>query len=828
VNRRGRRLIGAVAGVVALLFAGRWAAGLLTDRWWAAQISPAAVGFVTDSHVLRLTLDLAGFLLAAAWFIGHLLVVYRAVGSVQVRRHVANLEFREALTPGVLLGVAVGAGALLGLLVGTGGAERWQQVALAWQGVTYGLADPLLQKDAGLYVAQLPVWRLAHGFALLLVVLALGIVFALYALMGAVRWLEGRPAINDHARSHLGWLLTALALCLVWGYVLEPYELVAGLGGPIDLAAWRATQLVSPLLVGVGLATAGLSAAWALRPRHALAAAGWIVLSFASLIGHWMVPPAMEGDGEPAAQARVIAQLDGLAYGVGGLADERWTAERPPAPPRVPSLWSIETIGQIAASDSQKVVAIDPAVVMVRGRPRATWLAVRVAPNGRTSVAAVADDRTGSAGQPLFYSASDTMPGLDRDGLLELGPEAFRPDAPPYRFESADRRGVELGGVGRRVMLAWALQAGRLLSDAPPGARVDWRLAPGERLDALAPFARWGEPVPRIVNRALLWVAHGYVAPRAFPLSTRLQWREREIGALHPGFLATVEAATGATRIYLRPGANAAAAAWAAIAQGLVEPASAIPEVVLRAAPYPVELFRVQARYLEERQPQLGSLGGPPGSRRTELPATDGVWAQDSSGPIRMATYERASERRVAAVLTGTDASGVDELRLVRFDSAAALESRSSLENRWSHFATYDALGDSIAEDGGRLERGPVRLEIGLGGPVAYQSHFARDRRGNIALSWVSVAATGDRVLGAGRSMREAWSNLQGATVPSVAGTAQATRLEEARRWLQRADSALRAGDWSGFGTAWDHLREALGPSTPTRADELARPRGED
>ena len=497
MNRRGRRLIAAIAGVVVLLFAGRWAAGLLTDRWWAAQISPAAVGFVTDWHVLRLTLDLAGFLLAAAWFIGHLLVVYRAVGSVQVRRHVANLEFREALTPGMLLGVAVAAGALLGLLVGTGGAERWQQVALAWQGVTYGVADPLLQKDAGLYVAQLPVWRLAHGFALLLVVLSLGIVFALYALMGAVRWLEGRPAINDHARTHLGWLLTGLALCLVWGYVLEPYELLAGLGGPLDLAAWRATQLVSPLLVGVALATAGLSAAWALRPRHALAAAGWIVLSFASLIGHWMVPPAMEGDGEPAASPRVIAQLDGLAYGVAGLADERYTPDGPPAPPRVPALWNIEMIGHMAAADSQKVVAIDPAVVMVRGRPRASWLAVRVAPNGRTSVAAVADDRAGNAGQALFYAASDTMPGLDRDGLLDLGVDAFRPDAPPYRFETGDRRGIEVGGVGRRVMLAWALQAGRLLSDLPPGSKVDWRLSPSERLAALAPFARLGRAGPQ-------------------------------------------------------------------------------------------------------------------------------------------------------------------------------------------------------------------------------------------------------------------------------------------------------------------------------------------
>jgi Uncharacterised protein family (UPF0182) len=683
VNRRGRRLIAAIAGVVALLFVGRWAAGLLTDRWWAAQVSPAAVDFLTDWHVLRLTLDLAGFLLASAWFIGHHFIVYRAVGSVQIRRNVANLEFREALTPGILLTVAVGSGALLGLLVGTGGAERWQQVALAWEGVTYGVTDPLLQNDTGLYVAQLPAWRLLHGFALLLVVLALGVVFGLYVLVGAVRWLEGRPAINDHARAHIGWLLTALALVLVWGYVLEPYELVAGLAKPVDLSAWRATNLVSPLLMGVGLATAGLSAAWALRPRHALVAAGWIVLSFASLVGHWIVPPAMAGDGEPAAPAAIIDRLNRMAYGLGTLAESRLTVAGDPAPPRVPSLWNAEMIGHLAGGDSGKVLAIDPSIITVRGKPRPVWLAVRATPNGRTSVAAIADDRVSNAGQPLFYGSSDTIPEPERGPYLELGPEAFRPDAPPYRLESADRRGVELGAWPRRVMLAWALQAGRLLRQARPNTRVDWRLSPAERLTTLAPFARWGEPVPRIVNRDLVWLVDGYVPARTFPLSTRLQWRGREIGSLQAGFLATVDATTGVTRIYLRPGVNGLAAAWAAAARGLVEPASALPEAVRHAAPYPLELFRIQASYLEQRG-QLGSLGGPPGSRRPELPATDLAWSADTSGPLRMAVYERPSERMLGAVLTGAGAEGPDDLRLIHVDSAAALPSRTALESRWS------------------------------------------------------------------------------------------------------------------------------------------------
>ena len=815
MNRRGRRLIAAIAGLVALLFVGRWLAGLLADRWWAAQISPAAVDFLTDWHILRLTLDLAGFLLASAWFIGHLLIVYRAVGSVQVRRNVANLEFREALTPGILLAVAVGAGALLGLLVGTGGAERWQQVALAWQGVTYGVTDPLLQHDAGLYVAQLPAWRLAHGFALLLIVLALGIVFGLYILVGAVRWLEGRPAINDHARSHLGWLLTGLALALVWGYVLEPYEQVAGLGRPVDAATWSATTLVSPILVGVALATAGLSAAWALRPRHALAAAGWIVLSLASVIGHWMVPRAMDGEGEPAASAAVVERLNRMAYALEPLAEDRVTPDGDPAPPGLPSLWSAEMVGHISAADSSEVLAIDPALVPVRGQSRPVWLAVRAAPSGRASVSAIADDRVGSAGQPLFYSASDTAPGPERGEYLDLGHESVHPGAPQYRIKPADRRGVEVGGWARRVMLAWALQAGGLLRQTAPQTKVDWRLSPAARLAALAPFARWGEPAPRIVNRGLVWVADGYLAARTFPLSRRLQWRGREIGALQAGFLATVEASTGATRIYLRPGADELAAAWAAAAHGLVEPASAVPEAVQRAAPYPIELFRVQASHLEHSGVPAGGLGGPPGSRRAELPATDIAWSSDTSGPVRMAVYERPGERRLGGVLIGRVAGAADQLHLVRFDSAAALQSRAALESRWSHFASYDALSDSITDDGGKLEAGPVRLALSGGGPVAYQSHFARDRRGTVLLSWVSVATTGDR-LGAGRNLREAWNNLLGTSVPSIAGSAQATRLDEARRWAERADSALRRGDWALFGQAWRGLREALGLPTTT------------
>ncbi|MBA2460016.1 MAG: UPF0182 family protein, partial [Gemmatimonadales bacterium] len=360
---------------------------------------------------------------------------------------------------------------------------------------------------------------------------------------------------------------------------------------------------------------------------------------------------------------------------------------------------------------------------------------------------------------------------------------------------------------------AWALQAGALLGALPPGARVDWALSPEERLGRLAPFARWSAAVPRILDGDLVWLADGYLPTGAFPLAPRVSWRGGEIGGLQAAFVGMVDAATGGTRMYLRAGADPLAESWAGVSRGVVEPAASAPEPLLRAAPYPLELFRVQAQQIESLL-KPGTLG----SRSSGTAAGAGRsigWSPDTAGPLFFATYERPGERRLSAVLVGRREEGHDALTIVRLDSAEALPSRGALESRWSRFASFDALGDSIREDGGELEQGPVRLELGSGGAMAYKTHYARRGPARLTIAWVSVASGPER-MGAGRTMVQAWNNLLGASVPAIPGSAQTTRLEEARRWLERADSALRAADWNGFGRAWQGLRRALGLSADT------------
>jgi hypothetical protein len=227
---------------------------------------------------------------------------------------------------------------------------------------------------------------------------------------------------------------------------------------------------------------------------------------------------------------------------------------------------------------------------------------------------------------------------------------------------------------------------------------------------------------------------------------------------------------------------------------------------------YPEELFRVQAKELEQSPWRAGSLSGQDQSN-PEGPPPQVIWASDTSGPLVVATFESSVQRQLTGVLIGSREDGRTHLKLVRLDSTTTLPMRGVLENLWSNFPSYDALNDSIRDDGGKLDRGPFRVEIQDGGPIAYESYFAPRPSGGMVLAWVSVAAPGETRprLGAGRTFGEAWSNLLGATVPAPPGPAQAGRLDEARRWLQHADSALRIGNWPEFGRAWESLRTVLG-----------------
>lgn len=791
MSRRRRGLLAGLAAAIVLLFAGRWIASYLADSWWADQFSPAARTFLSGVRLLRLAIDGAAVLIAAAWFIGHLAVVVRAVGSVQIPRHVANLEFREAVRNDFLLAGAIGTGIVLGLLLGLDASAHWSVVALAWQGVHTGAVEPLLGRDTGVYLAQLPLWRALHQFIFALVVIATALVATLYGVIGAIRVERRRLAINDHARVHLGLLLAALALTLAWGYALEPFELVASFERVPTAGEFQRVSVIAPALTGVALMVSALSALWSFRARHALAAAAWAILVAASVGGHHVAPLVARGDIAPAAPDSVLRGLQSAAYDLGAI--------RRAAPPvLVPApLFDADAARQVFAAQ-EEVATIDAGSIVSGALQQPAWLVLTGTRDTPARLVAVAADRAGGAGGPLFYRPGDSLAYPSPYAAVTLSQGSVRPAAPRYVVGEIPH-GVPVGGVPRRLALAWALQAGELLGPVPASLRIDWALSPGQRLATLAPFATWSGVRARIVDGATLWIADGYVTSQGYPLVEPATWRGGRAGFVHAAFLGVVDAVTGATRVFLRDEADPVAMAWAEISDGVVEASSAVAPLVAQAAGYPPELFALQAEVLGSRADGPGRPAVPrPGGRVMQA-------AWDTSGAdVLLVPFHAGDGSQVTSLLSATGGAP-PVLSPVESGLAAA----RALERRWARFATFAPIQDSIIGAGAELRASDVHYWTTPEGLGALQVHTAARPGARPAIVWVTVA-TGRR-LGAGRTFPEAWENLQGTTASPPSGPTQGA-LSEARHWMRLADEALRRSDWAAFGRAFDALRGVLQP----------------
>jgi uncharacterized membrane protein (UPF0182 family) len=792
VSRR-RGLLAGLAAAIVLLFAGRWIASFLADGWWAEQFSPAARSLLSRIRLLRLAIDAAAVLVAAAWFIGHLTAVVRAVGSVQIPRHVANLEFREAVRNDFLFAGAVGTGVVLGLLLGLDASAHWPAVILAWQGVHTGAVEPLLGRDTGLYLAQLPLWRVLHEFVLALVVVATALVATLYGVIGAIRIERRRLAINDHARAHLGLLLAALALALAWGYALEPFELVASYEGAPSAGEFRRISVIAPALMGVALMVAALSALWSFRARHALAAAAWAILVAASVAGHHLAPLVARGDVGPAAPDSVLRALESSAYDLGGI-----RRESSPVLIAAP-LFDADAARQIFAAQ-EDVATIDAGSIVSGAIQQPAWLVLTGTRDAPARLVAVAADRASGAGGPLFYRPGDSLAYPSPYAAVTLSQGSVRPGAPRY-IVGEIAHGVPVGPLPRRLALAWALQAGELLGSTPATLRIDWALSPGQRLAALAPFASWSGVRARVVDGQAVWIADGYVTAQGFPLVEPATWRGGRAGFVRAAFLGVVDAATGATRVFLRDEGDPVAAGWAEISDGVVEPSSALAPRVAQAAGYPAELFALQAEVLGTRSDGPGRPAVPRPGGRAVLAAWD-----TSGADVLLVPFHAGDGSRVTSLLSATGGAP-PVLSPVESGLAAA----RALERRWARFATFAPIQDSIIGAGAELRVSEVQYWTTPEGLGALQVHTAARPGARPAIVWVTVA-TGRR-LGAGRSFSEAWENLQGTVVSAPPGSTPGA-LSEARHWMRLADEALRRSDWAAFGRAFDALRGVLQPTS--------------
>ena len=814
--KRRRWLLAAVA-LVAILIGGRWLALETAEHAWAATV-PGGDAYLTARSLARL-MSIVVFVVSVGWGTLHLWFIYRSIGSVQMPRRIGNLEIVEAVPQRILLAGTLLAGLAFGIGLAWGSGDWWLQALIASGAPQYGVTDPILHRDVGYYVAELPWAETRQAYALLATLTAVVVVSLLYVGIGSLRFRGLRPQASAHARGHLGLLLGCLASVLAWGALLDPAELVAGLHGPVVRAVVDVRVPGAGVVAVLAVATAVVSVAWAWWDRPEAVSAAWAVLVAAMVTVYGLVPGLARGastlprPGRPADTSYAVDRhaLERLAFGAEGL-----TLQVPDSAPRIARgpagvpVWDPTRVATVVAHSGRlqrgtTVAGVAFAPDLAGGAP--AWLVAPAPDDTALTRADPPPDWTAvhqvswaRAGPPLAAVETDTDGGLAiRDVPFAAATTWFGPGFNQYAVlpapapGSAGPRGIAIDGMWQRVALAWALQSPELLRQNARGGMLLWRRGATERLGRLAPFATFGTATPVLANGALWWVAYGYLDVDYFPLVEPLKLDERLVHYRRAGFVGAVNAATGNTRLWLAPGYDSLAAAWGRAFRDLVAPAESIPPALRSRLGYPVDGLRLAARAFA--RVQQDTLDWKPVTK--EPFAVDAAWLAEA-----FMFGEGAQPPRLQAIVAGA----------MTETGPTLLAWRLALPERLP----------PVVVGSTETRPGAARLWLAGGRMLIVQARFAEPERrtGDAVTPRIeSVFITwGDRN-GEGPSAGAALRDLLSSGPLGVAGdTSVAGRWREAQRIAAEMDAALGRKDMVEFGRLYRRLLEALGLPRPKLA----------
>jgi len=350
---------------------------------------------------------------------------------------------------------------------------------------------------------------------------------------------------------------------------------------------------------------------------------------------------------------------------------------------------------------------------------------------------------------------------------------------------------VPLTGAWRRFAIAWTIQSWGLARGESNGKVLLWRRDVAERLQRLAPFARFGAPAPVLRNGALWWASWGYVSHDAFPLVRPLPWGDGEVRFLRAGVVGAVRVTTGETHLWLAPGYDSLTAAWARRFEPLIEPADSLPSDLRAQLSYPVETFKIAVAELlrasADSAVQAGWLMRP--QEPYQLGAPDGaIWTG-----VALETGLLAPKRFVGLCAAAITPRGV-ELRL--WQPSADGDAVERLPG--------DLVGSSLLRPG-VLRVWPagktlITVQAQIFDPVTPRTPPPP----RVTEVYVTFAGR------AGHALTARAALLGGEQI--ITDTTLAARWERARRLAVQADSALAAGDLAEFGRLWRLLIGELAP----------------
>jgi uncharacterized membrane protein (UPF0182 family) len=369
-------------------------------------------------------------------------------------------------------------------------------------------------------------------------------------------------------------------------------------------------------------------------------------------------------------------------------------------------------------------------------------------------------------------------------------------------------------------------------------SRLLFRRSIGERVRELAPFLLWDpEAQPVVHDGRIIWIMDGYTASANFPLS----FQPTALGAgplryLRSSVKAVVDAVSGEVSMYAVDEGDPILRTYRRIFPSLIRDASALPASLAAHLRYPVLLFRAQTEVLQRYhllQPEafyagqdVWELPREPANPQRERPRPSFITApmpgsDDAEFLLLNAFIARERQNLTGILVARSDAPNYGRLVLLEMPRDDQIRGPSQITSIIEQDPVISQNLSLWRQSGRNVERGQLRM-VPTDSSILYVVPLflsAQDRgipqlQQVIATDGTSVAMSEDLEGAIARMVGTTPTRVAAspAAADSVAGGTPAASEWRARalELMREADDRLRAGDFAGFGAAWNRLRTLL------------------
>ncbi len=626
---------------------------LYTDFLWFREIGYSGV-FTKTLWIKVLLGVISGVLFFALFYVNIKL-------AARLRDGVAPLQSRNPEVPGpaeldplirrLLLPVAL----VLGFLAAPQAAMHWESALLFFNGLPFGIQDPLMGKDIGFYIFRLPALEALYRWFLVALGLILVASAFVHLLYGSVQYSEAGLFVHRAAKIHLSVLLALLLLVQCGGYLLDAYKLLYSHTGVVFGAGYTDIHARLPALRVLAVVSAAVAVLTLVQMRWsglkylviglgALAAVHVVgMYAYPSFLQQFHVVPNELVAETPYIQRNIRSTRH--AYGLDRVeaqefpVNEVLTADdlrKNDATVKNIRLWNYQPLLSTYAQLQQirtyyEFVDVDNDRYNIDGNYRQVMLSARELSHEQLpSRIWINEHLVYTHGYGVVYSPVNQ---ISKEGL----PEFFVKDIPPVSdgfvkvtrpeiyfgevandyvfvktlaqeldYPAGDQNiyttyegdgGVPLRSFWRKLLYSARFATLRisLSNDITPESRILYYRRIQDRVRKLASFLDFDEDPYLVVTPEgrLFWIIDGYTTSERYPYS---EPREGVGNYIRNSVKTVVDAYNGTVDFYISDPDDPVVKAYSKGFPGLFKPMTVMPEALRSHVRYPQDLFKVQAR----------------------------------------------------------------------------------------------------------------------------------------------------------------------------------------------------------------------------------------